>query len=313
MRTVKEEHILLASSCPIYERLLAEIKEKKAGTYLFDGQDTLLSLSFAVLLACSTSKDRALYARRFSSGNLPDVLCFGSGGLKVEDAEKIASAAQSSPLELPLKFFIIEFAGANEIAQNKLLKILEDVPKTAMFFLITPSFSDVLPTIRSRSKTFSVSIPPEKMLEFVKKESSSLAKCLGQDNLTLLEGIASGEMLKSAEGAFKYLEALGSDDSLLRAVSLLPKTRDGMKEILSFAEKILGMIVAKLGGAYVETFAAFNINELSEKFTLEASEKIGKILRNAIRRCADANLTSLSDITTIKITEVLKNAKSSGR
>ena len=54
-----------------------------------------------------------------------------------------------------LKIFILQFGSAVAEAQNALLKLLEEPPANTHFFLLMPSGSSLLPTLRSRLQTVS--------------------------------------------------------------------------------------------------------------------------------------------------------------
>ncbi len=309
---IREEYVEIASRTAVASQLLPEISAaKSAGTYLFEGQDTLLSASLAAYLACSSAQNPKACLKRFLAGNLPDVMTFGENGLKKDDADAVSAAAQASPLELSMKYFILDFSNANESAQNKLLKVLEDVPKSAVFFLVASSPSDSLATIRSRCKIFSPVARPEDVISLAAGSAIPLARCLGRSSITLYEGINGGGKIKNAEAALAFISRIGGKDGMLAAVSVLPKQRDDFKETMSFAESIVGMIISYAGGTETDTFGAFDLPGLSRKFTIVSAAETGRIIREAVRKSADANITSLGDVVAIKITEVLENAQSS--
>ena len=71
----------------------------------------------------------------------------------VEDVEKIVSESYVLPLEGEKKIYILyNFDQATPQAQNKLLKTLEEPPKSVVFIITTTNENNVLATIRSRCK-----------------------------------------------------------------------------------------------------------------------------------------------------------------
>lgn len=75
-------------------------------------------------------------------------------GIKVEEVRSLITRAGFKPLRAPCKVFIIEEADRmNEIAQNALLKTLEEPPGHAYFVLIASALEKILVTIRSRVQT----------------------------------------------------------------------------------------------------------------------------------------------------------------
>ena len=84
----------------------------------------------------------------------------------VEDAERVSEEATLQPVEGNKKVFVIgDFAGANVASQNKLLKLLEEPPKSACFLLGATTQFPVLPTVLSRVKKLEV--PPFDTQEIV--------------------------------------------------------------------------------------------------------------------------------------------------
>jgi len=90
-----------------------------------------------------------------------DCLLYPKDGEKfvVEDAEEIGEECLLQPVEGEKKVFIItDFSQATAAAQNKLLKLLEEPPKSVIFLLGATSVFSVLPTVLSRVEK--LEIPP---------------------------------------------------------------------------------------------------------------------------------------------------------
>ncbi len=82
-------------------------------------------------------------------------------GIKVEEIRGVIAKAGLRPFEAPAKAFLIERAGTmNDIAQNALLKTLEEPEAGTYFILLSGSAEGLLPTLRSRLQT--VNFAPEK-------------------------------------------------------------------------------------------------------------------------------------------------------
>ena len=67
---------------------------------------------------------------------------------KLEHAKAVLAEAYIS--ESQTKYIVIGTYDFTEIAQNSLLKLLEEPPRNIEFIIITPSKSNLLPTVRSR-------------------------------------------------------------------------------------------------------------------------------------------------------------------
>jgi len=69
----------------------------------------------------------------------------------IDDAREVKSAAETKPVrESGRKMFVLTMNGITVEAQNALLKLLEEPPVSAHFFLIIPSAHLLLPTVKSR-------------------------------------------------------------------------------------------------------------------------------------------------------------------
>lgn len=69
----------------------------------------------------------------------------------IDDARELKSAALMRPVgDAGKKIFIVTMNGITVEAQNALLKLLEEPPEYAHFYLIIPSAHLLLPTVRSR-------------------------------------------------------------------------------------------------------------------------------------------------------------------
>jgi len=76
------------------------------------------------------------------------VVSFIRDEFKIEDAKALVAEAYIS--ESQTKYIILAANNFNHISQNSLLKILEEPPKNIEFIIISPSKSNLLPTVRSR-------------------------------------------------------------------------------------------------------------------------------------------------------------------
>lgn len=81
----------------------------------------------------------------------PDVLAVQAEALTTEEARRVVEFATRSPM-VPggEKVILLTFTSAGIEAQNVLLKTLEEPPVRTHIFILTPSASALLPTVRSR-------------------------------------------------------------------------------------------------------------------------------------------------------------------
>ncbi len=68
----------------------------------------------------------------------------------IDDARELSAIASQTPFAAPVRVFVVVAGDIAPEAQNALLKLFEEPPKHARFYLIVPSVSFLLPTLRSR-------------------------------------------------------------------------------------------------------------------------------------------------------------------
>lgn len=76
------------------------------------------------------------------------VVKFVEETFKIEHAKEVTAEAYIS--ESATKYIILAAVDFTDVAQNSLLKLLEEPPRNIEFILLTPTKSTLLPTIRSR-------------------------------------------------------------------------------------------------------------------------------------------------------------------
>ncbi len=76
------------------------------------------------------------------------VVGFIEDDFKIEHAKNVVAEAYIS--ESSIKYIILGANSFNAVSQNSLLKILEEPPRNIEFIIISPTKSNLLPTVRSR-------------------------------------------------------------------------------------------------------------------------------------------------------------------
>jgi len=151
----------------------------------------------------------------------------------IDDSREVKSAAETKPVsESAKKIFILTMNGITIEAQNALLKLLEEPPEYAHFFLIIPSTHLLLPTVKSRLSMIGAAahagssgtvqkesvagsddflrLAPAKRLDFVKKLMDDIAKEKRpkQDAIDLLNALEEAVRRNGLKGNVAKLEAL---------------------------------------------------------------------------------------------------------
>ncbi len=207
--------------------------------YLFEGEDgigkKLSAIKIARSILCKDDDDR----RQFDAGNFNDLLIVSPEGddIKTSDVKNIHEYLLSQPTKADRKIVIIdECEKMNLHAQNKILKILEEPPTYAVFFLITSSRDHLLDTVLSRL----IRIP------FNALSVDEVRLYAEKNNVAFDEEVA----LASGGSISKYLALLGSMD-------------DG---VYDFAMKLIEALKSK------DKLRIFNVVKEAEKYKDNLSE-----------------------------------------
>lgn len=116
-----------------------------------------LAAQMAEALVCSAQPQlrpcgRCSHCRKAAGGIHPDITVIaGSGGkpITVDQVRALRTDAYVRPNEAERKVYLLERADRmNASAQNAMLKLLEDGPAYAVFFLLAENGSALLPTVR---------------------------------------------------------------------------------------------------------------------------------------------------------------------
>ncbi len=201
--------------------------------------------------------------RQITAGSHPDfVTTRPEEGhvLKVEPIRELIAKASLKPFQAPAKIFVIDHADAmNDIAQNALLKTLEEPQGNTHFILISYAAEKLLPTIRSRSQT----------IHFVPLVAETApAPEVQAARHELLKFICGESDWKPAETA-----ALEREE-VLKVLSLVVRDIRDILVLSAGAEEILGLIEDKpLKERALTHFTAEDLSEKIEKLS-EFREKI---------------------------------------
>jgi DNA polymerase-3 subunit delta' len=91
--------------------------------------------------------------------------------IKVDQVRRVIESIYFRPQEARERVYIFTDSAFMKEAANSLLKVLEEPPEFATIFLLTENAGELLPTIRSRSATFTLSaLPVGDVEEYLAKE-----------------------------------------------------------------------------------------------------------------------------------------------
>lgn len=220
------------------------------------GRHTLARLT-AMALACRNPASAPCGACpsciRAKAGSHPDIReVEGSGAAKALTVEAVRAMTEDAgrmPEEADRNFYIVYLGeSTRQEAQNKLLKLLEEPPGSALFFLLCRNAQNLLPTIRSRAQSFTLAppdvneaaawlaeqeqIPPEQALE--------LAKLCGGNLGRMQQELKDGDAGKSMDIALNMCAAIfrRGGHAMLKASARLPENRAQFREVLARLEAL---------------------------------------------------------------------------
>lgn len=139
-------------------------REEVSGSFIFIGQDSIGKKDFACLVSEIILENNEKIIKDIH----PDLYLVDveTEQIVVDDITKLESWVFNKPFEAKKKIVIIRSAEKmNLIAQNKLLKILEEPPDYLFFFLLTSNSSMLLPTVESRCIKMNLESLPESIVE----------------------------------------------------------------------------------------------------------------------------------------------------
>ena len=128
----------------------------------------------SAFLMCKKENEKPCFncnsCNKIFADNHPDVIKIGDNGLaKSFHIDKIRELRQDVfiiPNESTYKVYILDYSdNMTAAAQNALLKVLEEPPKSVMFVLICKSSKNLIQTIKSRCQIFSFEINENKMYD----------------------------------------------------------------------------------------------------------------------------------------------------
>lgn len=188
------------------------------------------------------------------SGNHPDVTFVATEGvvIRAETVRPLVELAQRSPSQGRWRVIVIEDADRlNDTSGNVLLKAIEEPPPRTVWLLCAPSPQDVLVTLRSRSRSVPLRVPP------VEAVAELLVRC---------DGIDPHVALVAARAAQSHV-------GVARRLARDPQARARRSAVLSVAPRVRGVGDAVLAaGDLVETAQADAKAATEERDAVERTE-----------------------------------------
>ncbi|MBR2967315.1 MAG: hypothetical protein IKC35_00875 [Clostridia bacterium] len=230
----------------------------------------------------------------------------------ISDADFITQLAHVMPTELEKKYFIVKCAEtANESAQNKLLKTLEEAPETAVIILLCANEYVMLPTVRSRCRTIRPQLYDDQTLydvlddEFGDVDNRSFAVAMANGSLSgLVEAVTSG--VEPFDIALSVLMQMRKSSEILPFATKLIQKKEKLISIIAALELILRdcMVAAVRPELIRLKDSVMDIRELARSYTADVVIRVMPKLSHARRRInAGGNVNSIVDEMLFSILE----------
>ena len=165
-----------------------------------------------------------------------DVLTYAPDGatFKVDAVRDIRNDAYIMPIEAKRKVnILLDCDKMNDSAQNAFLKVLEEPPSFMVFILICHSASFLLPTVRSRCVTLSVTNPDtQEAAAFIKQKTNAdeeaIISALESSNGNIGQALLylKGNQNKAKADALAFWEFLVKKDRLGASVLMFSYEKD---------------------------------------------------------------------------------------
>ena len=254
-------------------------------------KDSTYSFEFAKILACeifSNGKGEDENYLKVKADAHPDLKIYPTKDkLVVADSQEIVMESYIKPIFSDKKIFVIKnFETANESAQNKLLKILEEPPRNVYFILTSSSETLVLPTIKSRCNKIQLAKMKKEDVEeiFKNHENAELISAIS-DGL-----IGKGEILarkKNLKEIFDSILSVVTDLKASKDIILYSNKVLSTKEDLSFVFEIYSLIMEeilsiKLNGKSLRFESCFlKLKEVEKDYSVKAICEIQNYISSA--------------------------------
>lgn len=230
--------------------------------------------------------------------------------VSVEDIREIVGSLYLTPFELKKRIYIIESAESmSEICQNKLLKSLEEPPRSVCFILCASGA--LLPTVESRCNRielppFPVSVLERELGAFHSDVSAvALAARASRGNLGMAERILADKDFRAVyDSAISILERANGSRMFGAEAAIYDKfTREKASSVLGVMEYLL-CDVARLAVGAPTVFDERDVRRCAAGFTPYAAAVCAEHVRVARRR-TDGNCMPIAvlDTTILKIME----------
>jgi len=257
-------------------------------TYLLYSKDKLLNDYMAELFAMKIfcEKNSVCFdcdaCKKMMYQKNPDFIVVDKPSILVDDILSVLEDAELKPMIYDHKVVLIKNADAiNEIAQNKLLKTLEEPNKSTIFILTSVSEEKLLATVKSRVKKVFLSLTN---VNAIKEELLSK----GINNKYITDDFSLTEMIENSNNKdyIGYIENVKKLFLTLKSTQDIPQNIGSLK--LSNQNKLIYIeLISKLFKSLKTNNSMFNsnlINVMKGEYPLHLIIKVESLIDDAYRK-----------------------------
>lgn len=280
-----------------------KLEQTNGHAYLFYSADEVLNNNIALIYAKSllcenhTACSNCNACKMFDSLSHPDLTIIEKDSIKVEDASSIINKLNTKPIISSKKLFIILNAeNMNELAQNKLLKSLEEPNESNIFILTTTKTDKILPTVLSRVSKMFVPKLTKQDKQLIQEElllqSIKIEKYVDVDiSLTeILNNEINSEFQTTVDSIYKMLTSLKTSADIPVVSSSLSKANKNL--FLSVLMEMFLSAIKSEKSKFDSNIILYIKNNYSEKAII----KCCKLIEDAYKKVlANVNFTYVLD------------------
>lgn len=285
--------------------------------YLFVSPDEMTNSYFAkaisktLLCDNKNSCDTCPSCFKISANSHPDILAYPKGtSFVVDDANDINLHALERPMISDKKIIIINNIDLSTVqAQNKILKTLEEPPKSVIFLLTAVNENKILPTIISRTRKIRVgTVSKDNIKNYIlqsrKADETILSKALKYGEgwlgktINVLDNL---RFLQKEELAKEIVFNFTSSKNLSAVSSKVISYKDDLKTILELVAKEFNKILISSEDNYTKEGAVKIIEDINiANQNLERNVNVNLIVDNLLMKILETKYQYQMQIRSLK-------------
>ena len=255
--------------------------------YLFYSKDSLLNNDiaelFAYMIFCETHTPcfECPACKKTEINKNPDFTILDKSAIAVDDILQLLDNAQLKPMLYDYKVILIKNAeNINEVAQNKLLKTLEEPNNSTIFILTTTNEEKLLATVKSRLKIIYLNL---NSISPIRQELLNL----GVNEKFLSADFTLSEMVENSQNK-DYLQLLSNMENCLlnlKTTQNIPACVNGLK--LDSKNKFIYLDLLNKAFNVMNGNSIFSdnlTNYLRQNFSVKLTIKIQELIQEAYKR-----------------------------